>query len=93
MFAATTRQRSSVPPIRPIYCPVDASNDLYILPNIPATPRTRRKAEDEAIINICLNDKSIDRIVLIDADGDDKTENDVLYVHLYEDNNRSTRSR
>lgn len=58
------------------------------MPEIPGSPRTRRQAEDAAIINICSKDKSIDRIILVDADEDNDSENydddDVLYVRLYD---------
>ena len=78
-------------PIKPIRQRIDDRNDLYILPKIPGSPRTVREAEDAAIINICSKDKSIDRIVLVDADEENhsKQEDDVLYVRLYDLEKRS----
>ena len=78
-------------PIRPIQRRIDKTNDLYLLPKINGTPEDCRQAEDAAIINICLKDKSIDRIVLIDADQEDNNSqfDDVRYVRLYDVEKRS----
>ncbi|CAF3790907.1 unnamed protein product [Rotaria sp. Silwood1] len=99
LIAAT--QHSSLPsiqrqlsptPIKPVRYQIDDQNDLYLLPKISGSPKTRREAEDAAIINICLKDKSIDRIILVDADEDNNPEDDddVLYVRLYDLEKRSS---
>jgi hypothetical protein len=61
------------------------------LQKIPGSSQTRREAEDAAIINICLKDKSIDRIILVDADEDNHLDDDddVRYVRLYDLEKRS----
>jgi hypothetical protein len=98
LVAATKRpilppiQRQLSPtPIKPIRHRIDDQNDLYLLQNIPGSARSRRKAEDAAIINICSKDKSIDRIILVDADEDNNFEGDdyVRYVRLYDLEKRS----
>ncbi|CAF0821169.1 unnamed protein product [Rotaria sordida] len=93
-FIAATKHSSLPPiqrqlsptPIKPIRYQIDDQNDLYLLPKIPGSSKTQREAEDAAIINICLKDKSIDRIILVDADEDNNPEDDdnVLYVRLYD---------
>jgi hypothetical protein len=94
LVAATKRpilppiQRQLSPtPIKPIRHRIDDKNDLYLLQDIPGSSQTRRKAEDAAIINICLKDKSIDRIILVDADENNNNfedDDDVRYVRLYD---------
>jgi hypothetical protein len=72
-------------PIKPIRHRIDDKNDLYLLQKIPGSSQTRREAEDAAIINICLKDKSIGRIILVDADEEhDAEEDDVLGVNVYD---------
>ena len=64
---------------------IDPHNDLYLLQNIPGSKKARREAEDAAIINICLKDKTIDRIVLVDAEHEtDAEDDDVLYVRVHD---------
>jgi hypothetical protein len=84
------KRRLSPTPIKPIRYRIDDKNDLYILQDIPGSLETRRKAEDAAIVNICLKDKSIDRIILVDADEDGnlKDNDEVRYVRLYDLENR-----
>lgn len=80
-------------PIQPIRERIDDRNDLYILPKISGSPQAIREAEDAAIINICSKDKSIDRVILVDADQENQSkqqeEDDVLYVRLYDLEKRS----
>jgi hypothetical protein len=75
-------------PIKPIRHRLDDHNDLYLLPKISGSTQTLREAEDAAIINICSKDKSIDRIILVDADEEsnleDDDDDDVLGVRLYD---------
>ena len=71
--------------IKPLRYRIDDENDLYILKNISGSSKTRQQAEDAAIIDICLNDKSINRIILVDAEEENNGEDDdVLYVRLYD---------
>ena len=71
-------------PIKPIRYQINDKNDLYLLHKTPGPPQARREAEDAAIINICLKDKSIDQIILVDAEEDDDMEkDDVLCVNLF----------
>ena len=81
-------------PIEPVRYRIDEQNDLYLLPDLAASPRTRRQAEDAAIINICLKDKTIDRIILIDATAEEQTDDHVRYVRTYdfEDANKEMNS-
>jgi hypothetical protein len=84
-------------PIKPFRYRIDDSNDLYVLQDIPGSVHARRQAEDAAIINICLKDSSIDRIVVVDGsdkhrfnddddDDDDDTDDDeaILYVRVHD---------
>ncbi|CAF2116712.1 unnamed protein product [Rotaria magnacalcarata] len=88
------QRQLSPTPIKPTRHRIDDKNDLYLLPTLPGSSRTRREAEDAAIINICLKDKSIDRIVLVDADEEnhpeDDDDDDVLFVRLYDLEQRSS---
>lgn len=98
-LVAATKKRPVLPPIRPQLSPtpikpvryqIDQTNDLYILQDIPGSLQTRQEAEDAAIKNICLQDKSIDRIILVDADEyNNPQEDDVRYVRLYDVEKRS----
>ena len=95
-LVAATRHRVLPPikpqllptPIRPIRHRIDDRNDLYLLPKITGSSQSLREAEDAAIINICSKDKSIDRIILVDADDENPLQNeeeeDVLFVRLYD---------
>ena len=97
LISATTRavlppieRQPSPSPIRPHRYRIDHRNDIYILKDVPGSRQTRREAEDAAIINICLKDKSIERIILVDGDIEHQADDeDELYVRLYELEKRS----
>lgn len=84
------RRQLSPTPIKPIRYQIDNTNDLYLLQDIPGSLEARRQAEDAAIKNICLQDKSIDRIILVDADEYNNPADDhVSHVRLYDVEKRS----